>query len=67
MEMNEMEFYKMAYQGLDELAAKVAEAKDYAASKFNKMMAEMQAAVQQPVVQPEPVKEEKTPTTKKEK
>ena len=64
MEMNEMEFYKIAYQGLDELAAKVAEAKDFAASKFNKMMAEMQAAAQQPVVQ-EPV--EKTPSTKKEK
>lgn len=64
MEMNEMEFYKIAYQGLEELAIKVAEAKDFAASKFNKMMAEMQAAAQQPVVQ-EPA--EKTPSTKKEK
>lgn len=66
MEMTEMEFYKMAYQGLDELAQKVTEAKDYAAIRYNRMVAEAQAP-QQPVVQPEPVKEEKTPTAKKEK
>lgn len=55
--MEEMEFYKMAYQGLDELAQKVVEAKDYAATKYNNIIAAAQ----------KPAEPEKTPTPKKEK